>query len=169
MRRTYVLAGVLGLAGCGVGPAAIATPAASAPSAATTPGAPADATIESLSWLSGRWVSVDGEATTEETWTEPGPDAMFGVSRTTAGGRTVFFEYLRIEATADGLVYYASPKGRCPPTAFTATEVGPADVTFANPAHDDPKSIAYVREGDTLRATIDGPRGPSGWTYTRAP
>ena len=168
MRPTWGLAGTLALASCGAGPAAVAEAKSPAPPTSVA-SSPSEATIDALSWLAGRWVSADGETTTEETWTAPGPDAMFGISRTTTADRTVFFEYLRIEATDDGLVYYASPKGRCPPTPFSASEVGEGSVHFENPAHDDPKSIAYVREGDTLQATIDGPRGPIGWSYTRVP
>lgn len=140
-------------------------PVATAPTAAASAAADDVATIADLAWLSGRWVSTADDTSTEETWTSAGPDAMFGISRTTAGDRTVFFEYLRIEQTDDGLVYYASPKGRCPPVPFAVTEVADGSVRFENPAHDDPKSIAYVRSGDALEATVDGPAGERRWQY----
>ena len=43
---------------------------------------------------------------------------MLGVNRTIIDGVTVAFEFLRIEETPKGIVYYASPGGRYPPTAF---------------------------------------------------
>jgi hypothetical protein len=144
------------------------TAAPDSPAAARSE-APADAAdVRALAWLSGRWVSTSDESTTEEQWSVPAADAMFGVSRTVAGERTVFFEYLRVELDEGGLVYVASPKGRCPPVRFAATEVGEQHVRFENPAHDDPKAIEYRREGDTLVARIEGPGREVSWTYALA-
>jgi hypothetical protein len=161
-------AGALSLAACQAAAPVSVAPADAAQTAQDA--APATATMANLGWLSGRWVFTDAAgALTEETWTAPADDAMFGVSRTVVSGRTMFFEYLRIEADEGGLVYVASPKGVCPPVRFAASESGAQSIRFDNPTHDDPTSIAYARDGDTLTATIDGPRGPISWTYTRAP
>ncbi len=42
---------------------------------------------------------------------------LVGMSRTVAAGRTTSFEFMRIEARADGIYYVAQPGGR-PPVDF---------------------------------------------------
>ena len=113
--------------------------------------------LAALSWLSGAWVSENGNRRTEEHWTQPAGGTMFGVARTIKGERTVFFEYLRIEQTDTGIVYYASPKGRCPATTFTMTKISDRAVVFANPEHDYPQRIIYRRnDNGSLTARIEG-------------
>ena len=93
---------------------------------------------------------------------------MVGMNRTVENGKTTFFEYLRIEANDEGIVYLASPLGRDPPTPFKLIESGPMRVIFANPTHDYPKRILYTREGNTLHARIEGDAGKSSeWTLQR--
>lgn len=109
-----------------------------------------------LSWMVGSWVSDAGPRQSDEHWTHAAGGTMFGVNRTVANDRTVFFEYLRIEKTEAGIVYLASPKGRQPPTAFTLIESGEKRAVFENPQHDFPQRIVYWREGEALRARIEG-------------
>lgn len=83
---------------------------------------------------------------------------MPGLAReTTAKGRQLF-EYLRIEARADGIYYVAQPGGRSP-TEFRLVDSGTHRARFTNPAHDFPRGIEYTREGNTLRAHLDGVEG----------
>jgi hypothetical protein len=119
--------------------------------------APATAagSIESLAWMTGAWTGTMGKAGIEEHWIAPRAKTMLGVSRTTAGERTVAFEFLRIEQRADGLYYVAQPGGRAP-VDFKLTALGERTATFENPKHDHPKIIRYRREGDTLVAEIEG-------------
>lgn len=131
-----------------------------------------DPALGPLSWLSGTWRSEPGaEPRTVEHWLPPDGGTMLGVNRTVTDGRTVFFEYLRIEARGDDLVYLASPLGRDPPTEFRASDRGPTWIAFENPAHDYPQRIEYRREGDRLSMTIsgqeDGTPESSTWTMQR--
>lgn len=81
---------------------------------------------------------------------------MLGLSRTVADGRTVAFEFLRIESRADGVVYVAQPQGR-PPVEFKLTQRSENRAVFENPQHDHPKVIRYSKEADgSLRAEIEG-------------
>jgi len=73
--------------------------------------------ITDLNWLAGSWQTHQDNMDIEEHWTLPVGGTMIGMGRTVAKGKTVFFEYLRIEARTDGLYYVAQPKGR-PPTEF---------------------------------------------------
>jgi hypothetical protein len=81
---------------------------------------------------------------------------MISVGRTLAGDKTVFFEFLRIEARADGLYYVAQPRGN-PPTDFKCTKVSSTEVVFENPKHDFPKRIIYKKQPDgSLFARVEG-------------
>jgi hypothetical protein len=96
-----------------------------------------------------------GRAAIEELWIPPRAKTMLAVSRTTAGERTVAFEFLRIEARADGIFYVAQPGGR-PPTEFRLTRAAGETAVFENPQHDHPKIIRYSRTGTTLVAELEG-------------
>jgi hypothetical protein len=137
------------------------TPADASPASATTASTPtADDPLASLAWLAGTWESDDPEGPrTVEHWLAPEAGTMLGVNRTAEGGRTVFFEYLRIEAQAEGLAYLASPGGKDPPTRFGVVDTRPGFVAFENLAHDFPQRIEYRLEGDRLRMQISGTQG----------
>ena len=137
---------------------------ASAPAPSTSAGA-----LAPVAFLEGEWTTDDGDV--REAWGPPRGGAMLGTSHTVAGGRTAFFEYVRIEARDTGLVYLASPLGRHPPTAFTLVESDRNRVVFENATHDFPQRVVYERKGDRLDARIEGteggkPRNES-WSYQR--
>jgi hypothetical protein len=111
--------------------------------------------IDSLAWMAGAWTGTMGRAAIEEHWIAPRGGTMLAVSRTTAGDRTVAFEFLRLEQRADGIFYLAQPGGR-PPTEFRLTTRDGESATFENPQHDHPKIIRYRRQGNTLVAEIEG-------------
>src|SRR5688572_4499485 len=60
------------------------------------------ASIESLKWMAGDWICNLGKGTFEETWLPPNGGTMQGVSRHVIDGKTVFMEFLSIEADNDG-------------------------------------------------------------------
>ena len=152
-RRSSLVGWILPLLSCAATPPA-PIPSAEAPAAEAAPQSP----IDSLRWLAGSWVSADPTGPrTIEHWLAPEGGTMLGVNRTVANGRTVFFEYLRLEIDVDGqLVYLASPKGRDPPTRFVRTDQGPEWIAFENPTHDFPQRIEYRRTGTELTMTISG-------------
>ena len=120
-------------------------------------GAPATPAMPDLAFLAGSWQTRDGGSCVEEQWTEPGPDSMYATGRTVEAGKTVFFEFLRIEARADGVYYVAQPKGR-PPTDFKLTKREGDTLVFENPERDYPKKITYAKAGDGLVARVEGSR-----------
>ncbi|HVS02327.1 MAG TPA: DUF6265 family protein, partial [Thermoanaerobaculia bacterium] len=126
----------------------------SAPAAASAPERPA-ATLADLAWMTGSWEGTSGEVRMEEHWTAPAGGLMVGMHRDVGEGRS-FFEFLRLEETAAGITYLASPRGR-PATPFPLVEVGEQRAVFANPEHDFPQRIVYWREGARLCARIEGP------------
>ena len=125
--------------------------------------------VDDLAWMAGNWSREDGGRWTEESWTRPRGGAMLGHSRSGAGETLREFEFLRIAADESGVpTYYAQPGGKAP-VAFRLVKHDKASATFENAAHDYPQRIVYVRDGDTLTATISAIDGSQamGWTFER--
>ena len=120
--------------------------------------------IDALAWLAGSWRSEEGGARAEENWTEPLGGTMLATARQVKGGKTAFFEFLRVEQREGGkLVYVAMPMGR-KAVEFPATKVDERSVLFENPAHDSPKRILYRLDGETLVTRVDdGPEDQGGF------
>jgi len=118
------------------------------------------ATLYDIAWLAGDWQLTSGARCVEEHWTAPSANMLVGTSRTVEAGRTVDFEFLRIEARADGVFYVAQPGGRPPVEFKLASEPGP-ELAFVNPGHADHlKRIVYRRQGDAgVNARIEGEDG----------
>lgn len=133
--------------------------AVAAPAVAQSTAANPAADLPKLAWISGSWATSGGKVQSEEYWTDTTGNMLLGMSRTLAGGKVVFFEFLRIEARPDGIYYVAQPKGR-PGTDFKLTRLSDTEAVFENPAHDFPKRIIYRRNSDgSLTARIDGGEG----------
>lgn len=82
---------------------------------------------------------------------------MLGVHRDVAGGKAVSFEFLRIEARPEGIVFFGSPKG-APPTEFRLVQKSPGRAVFENLEHDFPVRVLYWLGSDgRLHARIEGP------------
>ena len=113
-------------------------------------------TLDSLSWMAGSWSGAARGVEMEEHWTSPKGNSMVGIHRDIGKGRTVSFEFLRIEQQDDRIVYLSMPNGRSPATSFPLKEVTGTRVVFENPAHDFPQRIIYWKDGNDLRARIEG-------------
>jgi len=141
--------------------------------ALTVPATAADppvAQLTSLAWLTGSWVGTSDGTSMEEHWSRADGGVMTGMHRDVRDGKVRLFEFLRIQQKGTSLVYLAQPFGR-PETAFPLVSLGVNEVTFANAAHDYPQRITYKREGDTLKArvegTVNGKLESEEWTWTR--
>ena len=132
--------------------AALALMAGSAP----PPAAPDP--LAALSWMAGQWSGEEGGVRSEERWTEPAGGMMLAVHRDVAGGKAVHFEFLRIESTPEGIVYFASPRGKAA-TPFKLVESSKERVVFENAEHDYPRRILYWLAGGRLHAKIEGAPG----------
>lgn len=123
------------------------------------PSATAATDLKDLAWLAGNWSGLQDGMEMEELWTAPKGNTMLGVHRDVKGARTVSFEFLRIEAKADVITYWASPGGR-PPTPFRMIELKDKRVVFENPDHDFPNRIIYwIDSAGALHAKIEGTQG----------
>jgi len=125
--------------------------------------------VEPLAWMAGAWSFTTGTQTSEEHWLAPAGGAMLGMNRDVRDGKMADFEFMRIEASAEGVFYIASPRG-APPVQFRLVESGVERVVFANPDHDFPKRILYwIGDDERLHARIEGETPDKGeeWAWTR--
>jgi hypothetical protein len=112
--------------------------------------------LEGLSWMAGSWAGTLDGIEMEEHWTRPKGNSMIGMHRDVGRGRTLVFEFLRIEQQGGAIVYLSMPNGRSPATRFPLKEAQGARVVFENLAHDFPQRIIYWKDGADLRARIEG-------------
>jgi hypothetical protein len=117
---------------------------------------PAKPTLTDLAWMAGSWAGTARGIAMEEHWTSPKGNSMVGLHRDVGKGRTLLFEFLRIEQQGDQIVYLSMPNGRSPATSFPLKEVSGTRVVFENPTHDFPQRIIYWMDGADLRARIEG-------------
>jgi len=132
--------------------------------------APPPRDVSALAWMSGDWLSEEGGTWTEEHWSAPRAGAMIGYSRSGRGATMREYEYIRIEAGADGaLAYVALPGGAAAPVRFPLVRADAASATFENAVHDFPQRIVYRRAGAELVATISAIDGTHAmrWRYRR--
>jgi hypothetical protein len=123
--------------------------------------------LKELEWLCGTWVLAQGKTTIEEHWRPLQGSTMLGSSHAFSATRTQFFEYLRIAATKDGIVYVAQPQGR-PPTTFAARKLDANVVEFVNAQHDHPQLIRYERTDAGVTATVSLLDGSKAQTFAFA-
>jgi hypothetical protein len=128
--------------------------------------------LDDLAWMAGSWSGTVQGIQMEEHWTAPKGNSMIGVHRDIGKGRTLSFEFLRIEQHAGQIVYLSMPGGRSPATPFPLKEASSNRVVFENPAHDFPQRIIYWKDGNDLRAriegTINGKAGSEEWRWSPA-
>ncbi|MET0620566.1 MAG: DUF6265 family protein [Thermoanaerobaculia bacterium] len=129
--------------------------------------------VATLSWLSGRWAGSQNGTESEEVWTSVKGGTLLGLHRDVKSGRTVSYEFFRIEAVPEGLTYFASPQGRAA-TPFRAIENAKGRVVFENKQHDFPTRILYwLGEDGSLHARIEGVMkgqpASEEWVWSRQP
>ena len=124
-----------------------------------------------LSWMAGYWLDCSNGREASETWSDPRAGLMAGHAVTVSRGRASF-EMSHIGPTPQGFAYVAQPGG-APPTAFVLAGTGPMRVVFANAENDFPSRIVYERDGDALKARIEGEIGGQArsmeWNFRAAP
>ena len=87
---------------------------------------------------------------------KPAGTSILGVSRTVAKGRTVAYEFLRIQKQESGDIYYvAHPSGQAQ-DSFKLAKYDKGVLFFENPQHDFPQRIIYRLNGNSLIARIEG-------------
>lgn len=126
-----------------------------------------------LAWLEGRWTGEKDGIAMEEHWTSPQGGALVGMHKDVKNGRMLSFEFLRIEATKEGTVYFASPRSAAA-TPFKLATLSDQKVVFENRAHDFPQRILYWLDAKgALHARIEGTQAGKDvheeWVWTKKP
>jgi hypothetical protein len=115
---------------------------------------------------------VNGDRVVEEQWMAPRGHTMISTGRTTQGDKLAEYELVLIREQSGQLAYESHPSGQ-PSAVFLSRTVGENEVLFENLQHDFPQRIGYRRDGDSLRAWIEGPRNGQNkrveFPYTRVP
>ncbi len=127
--------------------------------------------LQKLAWLEGSWTGMKDGTQMEEHWTSVSGGAMLGMHRDVKGDRMTSFEFIRIQTSAEGTFYFASPRS-APPTPFKLVAVRDQHATFENKAHDFPQRIEYWLDANgLLHARIEGPMNgktvSEEWAWTR--
>jgi hypothetical protein len=114
--------------------------------------------IESLGWLAGCWEgNYSNGRTVSEQWMKPFGNIMMSISRTVKNGKTIAYEFVRLEQSDDGSIrYIAHPSGR-QEASFTLVKLEGTKAVFENLQHDYPQRVIYhLVSADTLFARIEG-------------
>lgn len=130
-------------------------PILTAVAAALLQATPAPAATPDLSWMSGYWLDCSNGREVAETWSDERAGLRVGWNLTVSRSGRPGFEVSHIAALPQGFAYVAQPSG-APPTAFVLSDSGPTYVVFSNLENDFPHHIRYERDGDALKARIDG-------------
>jgi Domain of unknown function (DUF6265) len=116
-----------------------------------------------LAWMHGCWEGKVNQRDFREEWLPLAGDMMIGVSQTTLRGKTIDFEYLRLEPRPEGVFYIAAPSGKNEAgfrLAGQTTAVGGDEVfTFVNatPGVEYPQRIIYRHASEGwLYASVEG-------------
>lgn len=116
-----------------------------------------------LAWVHGCWGGKVNQRDFREEWLPLSGDTMVGVSQTTLRGKTVDFEYLRLESRPEGVFYVATQADRSEAafrlSARTTADGGDEVFTFVNaaPGVEYPQRIIYRRASEGwLYATVEG-------------
>ena len=125
----------------------------------SAPGLGAQEVPSSLAWLTGCWRAGSETSWTEEVWSSEVGGVMLGYARSVRDGQVRNTEFLRLEQTAEGWVYQASPSGQST-TRFPSVVASEGQLDVRAPEHDFPQRIHYERRAaDRVVASVYGAVG----------
>ena len=112
----------------------------------------------SFDWLVGSWERTNGKPGTQtiESWEKIDANTYTGISVVLRNNDTVYKERASIKKENDTYYYIAEPQQNPEPTKFKITVFNNFSFKSENPNHDFPKEINYMRQGDTIIASILG-------------
>lgn len=116
-------------------------------------------TLAELHFMSGCWKgsfqAERGTGTIEEFYTSPSDNLMLGTTRYVLEGRTVMWEFSKLEGSDGEVVLTPFPRGQRSEHDFRMTSLEENEVLFEAPEHDFPRRISYRRDDGKLIARID--------------
>jgi len=115
--------------------------------------------LAELGFMAGCWEGTfqaeRGSGTIEEHYTAPSDNLMLGTTRYILEGRTVMWEFSKLEESDGEVVLTPFPRGERSEHDFKITSSSEYEVLFEAPEHDFPKRISYRRDDESLIARID--------------
>lgn len=134
---------------------------ASTPDAQVLPAPPADPRLAQVGFLAGAWAAERDGMRFDEQWAPAAGGTMLGTSRVVKDDRTLFYEFMLLEHTAEGIFFRVRTASR--PEVQVSFRLVPSErpgaIAFENPTHDFPTRITYWLDGaNMLRARIEGTR-----------
>jgi hypothetical protein len=123
-------------------------------------------TLADFKVMAGCWESRDDskKLLISEQWMSPAGTSILGMGRTVKDGKSIDWEFMRIEQRPDGIFYIAKPKANSTETDFKLISTDASRFVFENKSHDFPQRVFYTVTKDTLTGRIEGemngkPRG----------
>jgi hypothetical protein len=162
---TWALAaGCIALAACAQPEAPSRAASASTPSsaaAAPSSGASDKGPVAALAWLSGCWQNTVNQREFREQWLPDRGGMLIGAGQQVMNGQVQDYEFMRIEARADG-VYFTQFSGERKESSFklasTTSDHDDTIYTFANTTDAFPARLIYRRGTEGwLYETVEGP------------
>ena len=116
-----------------------------------------DSPLSALNWLAGCWFGRNGRTEFREQWMREAGGVMLGTGHTTANGKMLSFEAMRIELDANGTPVFVAKPSDQEEASFKSVKYDAEGIVFENPTHDFPQRIKYLLKADgTLDARIEG-------------
>jgi len=122
--------------------------------------AAAEAEIEDLGFLEGRWVGGDGHSEWETVYTSPHGGEVLSASKEVRGDRVVTHDFERFHVSAGKLTMTPFPGGRQSHDFPLVELTSGRKAVFENPENDFPSRFTYHRVDDGhLRIRLEGDTG----------
>jgi hypothetical protein len=133
---------------------------------------PARARISDLAWMAGSWRGEAEGALSEETWAAPEGDAMVGMWRLVADGKTRIFEVLVLREDEEGVALrlrhfdpaLVAREEKDKPLVLRLVQWGPREASFEGPSVSGEPGLVRIRyrrpADDTLVAALERPGKP---------
>lgn len=114
--------------------------------------------FKKLQWLIGEWnrTNVKQGRTGIEKWVTSSEFELQGWGISLKGTDTTFIEKTKLVIKDNDIYYVADVPENKEPVYFKLTNITDNAFACENPAHDFPKKITYLRDGNILKATISG-------------
>jgi hypothetical protein len=117
-------------------------------------------TASDLAWLEGVWRGRVGGRDFETRYTSPEGGLILSMSKYTANGKAVEFEFEQFDERDGTLMLTPYPQGKVSAVTFRVTDFDSKArrAVFENPEHDFPTKIGYQRVAEnSLTILVSGP------------
>ncbi|MBI3824114.1 MAG: hypothetical protein HY289_15710 [Planctomycetes bacterium] len=129
--------------------------------------------LKDVAWFAGQWRSPVSDALNEEHWSAPSGGAMMGMFRAVRLEKTVLFEFLLMEESADGvfmrLRHFKAGMAELEkePVRLKLTKASAREAVFENPDNEKPKRITYsLGKDEKLTVTVETTRDGKSATFS---